>query len=233
MSSLSAAAEKPPDAGVQKGAIAAAMVADSFAMKFAKFIDKTTNGRGIPTVKFLADVEKFMGENKLTIEETIGAYSEMLQMFKLMEGSMTRQKASLKLKMPDIESTLELVLLLKAKRDDEEVLMANYQLSEVVSARARVTCNGTVCLWLGANVMVEYRVEEAIEMLQTNLAKAAEKLTETDEDLGHLKDQITTLEVNMARTFNFNVKLQRQAKGGAKGTAPAKGGTKQAAIEAK
>mmetsp|Transcript_49214 Transcript_49214/g.111641 ORF Transcript_49214/g.111641 Transcript_49214/m.111641 type:complete len:136 (+) Transcript_49214:176-583(+) len=98
MSSLSAAAEKPPDAGVQKGAIAAAMVADSFAMKFAKFIDKTTNGRGIPTVKFLADVEKFMGENKLTIEETIGAYSEMLQMFKLMEGSMTRQKASLKLK---------------------------------------------------------------------------------------------------------------------------------------
>ena len=39
--------------------------------------------------------------------------------------------------MPDIESTLELVLLLKAKRDDEEVLMANYQLSEVVSARAK------------------------------------------------------------------------------------------------
>ena len=56
--------------------------------------------------------------------------------------------------------------MLKQKTDDDEELLANYPLSEVVLARARVlTSANTVCLWLGANVMVEYSLQEAVNML--------------------------------------------------------------------
>lgn len=196
---------------MKKGLIAAAMKQPTY---MEKFLGKTTNPRGIPTIAFIeGDVEKFMADRKGNVEVTIGAYTEMLQKYKLMEGSLTRQKASLKYKMPEIDNTLDLVKMLKAKRDGDEEMLANYPLSEVVLARAKVAVEqGVVCLWLGANVMVEYTVEEAMEMLETNAANAVAKLGETNEDLNHLKDQITTLEVNMARVFNHNVKVQRLAK---------------------
>jgi hypothetical protein len=38
-------------------------------------------------------------------------------------------------------------------------------------------------------------VEDAIAMLQTNASNAADKMEETAEDLAHLKDQITCVEV--------------------------------------
>ena len=41
------------------------------------------------------------------------------------------------------------------------------------------------------------------------VVKPEAKLAETNEDINHLKDQITTLEVNMARVFNYNVKAKR------------------------
>jgi prefoldin subunit 5 len=133
----------------------------------------------------------------------------MLQKYKVMEQSLQRQKVTLKTKMPEITNTLDLVLLLKEKQDDGEEMIASYPLSEIVHARAAVNCNGTVCLWLGANVMVEYTYEEAIAMLERNYKNAEAKLAETNEDINHLKDQITTLEVNMARVFNYNVKAKR------------------------
>ena len=146
---------------------------------------------------------------------TIGAFTEMLQKYKIMEQSLQRQKVTLKSKMPEITNTLDLVLLLKEKQYDGEGMVASYPLSEIVHARAAVKCDGTVCLWLGANVMVEYSYDAAIVMLERNYANAEAKLGETNDDIGHLKDQITTLEVNMARVFNFNVKAKRIGEGGA------------------
>jgi len=174
-----------------------------------KYIGETTNPRGIPTILFINDVDSFLTEKDTSVEHTIGVFSEMLQKYKLMETSLTRQAASLKQKLPEIETTLDLVKMLKFKKDNEEELISNYPLSEVVHARAKVNCNGTVCLWLGANVMVEYTYEEAMAMLEKNESDAIEKQGETAADLNHLKDQITTLEVNMARVFNYNVKVKR------------------------
>lgn len=44
-----------------------------------------------------------------------------------------------------------------------------YKLDENVYSRAIVDNFEKVCIWLGANVMVEYDREEADEMLRTNL----------------------------------------------------------------
>ncbi len=60
--------------------------------------------------------------------------------------------------------------------------------------------------------MVEYNYEEALKTLKDNLRMAVEQLTETNEDLAFLKDQITTTEVNISRTYNHGVKLKREEK---------------------
>jgi hypothetical protein len=69
-----------------------------------------------------------------------------------------------------------------------------------------------VCLWLGANVMLEYPRAEAIELLGQQLRDAKTALATVIDDMGFLRDQITTTEVNMARVFNWDVKERRKAK---------------------
>lgn len=165
-------------------------------------------------MRFIDDVEGFMTTNELTTEVLIGAFTELHQKYKMMEQQLVRQKASLKAKIPDIENTLDLVTILKEKQDEEEEMTVNYPLCDTVHARANVNTNGTVCLWLGANVMVEYSYEEALEMLEKNLTSSRAKLQETSEDQDHLKDQSITLEVVMARVFNHNVKARRLEKVG-------------------
>ena len=60
--------------------------------------------------------------------------------------------------------------------------------------------------------MLEYPVEEAKELLERNLSSAKENLKCTEEDLAFLHDQVTTMEVNVARVFNYRVKLRRREK---------------------
>ncbi len=65
---------------------------------------------------------------------------------------------------------------------------------------------------LQANVMLEYPIEEALELLSTNLERAESMLGHVQEDLDALKDQITTTEVGMARVYNWDVQERRRAK---------------------
>ena len=78
-------------------------------------------------------------------------------------------------------------------------MTCNFLLSDNVWAKARVANNtGKVGVWLGASVMVEYTFEDALKLLNKNLTNAQLKLQSTEEDINFIKDQITTLEVNMA-----------------------------------
>jgi len=68
---------------------------------------------------------------------------------------------------------------------------------------------GKVCLWIGAQTMVEFTYDEAIEMLELQLRQSFEKIQELDEDLYFLRGNSITVEVNMARLFNHRVKLKK------------------------
>lgn len=58
--------------------------------------------------------------------------------------------------------------------------------------------------------MVEFSFDEALEMLKEQLVQSHEKIKELDEDLFFLRGNSITAEVNMARIFNYNVKLKKQ-----------------------
>lgn len=57
--------------------------------------------------------------------------------------------------------------------------------------------------------MVEYDYQEALTLLETQLAQSFAKIQELQEDLYHLRGNSITVEVNMARLFNHSVKLKK------------------------
>ena len=129
---------------------------------------------------------------------------ELHQKYKFMEGQLIRQKASLKGKLPEIKRTLEMVAMLKQKHDgNNKEVETNFLVSDNIWAKAKLpNTSGKVGLWLGANVLVEYNFADAIALLGKNLHNAQTKLAETEDDLDYLKEQTTTMEVNIARVYN-------------------------------
>ena len=130
-------------------------------IKMATILSGEKNARGIPYVAFIDSVEGTLATTTDgTVEKLIGAMNELHQKFKILEGHKARTKASMKLKIPEIKRTLQLVRHIKEKHEASEDFGAHYSLSEMLYGRAKVTPDGTVCLWLGANVMVEYPYDE-------------------------------------------------------------------------
>jgi len=161
---------------------------------------------GIPEAVFLEEVDTFMkGE---TAEEVLKRLDEQHQKFKFMLANFDNKKKRLKGQIPDITTTLESVKHLKSKRDAGPI-ETKFLLSDQVYAKAVVPPTSRVCLWLGANTMLEYDIEEAEELLVKNLGDAKTSLEKLEDDIDFLRDQITTTEVNMARVYNWNVKNKK------------------------
>ena len=160
------------------------------------------NSKKIPKVVFIENTEAWV--EKYTDDALFQQMMELYQKYQFMEQNLLRARQNLKVKLPDIKKTLEMVLMMKAKYESEaKAIDTNFLLSDNIWARAKVpNTTGKVGLWLGANVMVEYTYDEAIKLLGKNLANAEAKIKETEDDLDFLKDQLTTSEVNMARIYN-------------------------------
>eukprot|EP00930_Biecheleria_cincta_P100574 TRINITY_DN9218_c0_g2_i2.p1 TRINITY_DN9218_c0_g2~~TRINITY_DN9218_c0_g2_i2.p1 ORF type:complete len:242 (+),score=71.41 TRINITY_DN9218_c0_g2_i2:186-911(+) len=132
-----------------------------------------------------------------------------------MQSSLTAQRASLKQKLPDIMAagdTVNHLVERKEKAQEDEATEYTYQLADCIWSKASAPPSNSVCLWLGANCMLEYTLDEAVELLRTNEANAKTTLKSLEEDMAFLRDQITTTEVNIARTHNFGVKQRQLAK---------------------
>ena len=107
-----------------------------------------------------------------------------------MEQQLLRARQNLRVKLPDIKKTLEMVALLKKKSESaDKTVETNFLVSDNIWAKAKIPNDtGKVGLWLGANVMVEYTYDDAVKLLCKNLAQVEEKLAETDGDIDYLKD---------------------------------------------
>eukprot|EP01035_Chromulina_nebulosa_P023673 gene23673-30703_t len=173
-------------------------------------ITEGKNPRGIPTSRFIENVEEFLGADTMTIESALGAFNELYSKYKYMESSFERSKNVYKSKIPEIEQTVELIKLMIKRRDEGEEMVTNYSLCDTIYAKAKVDTDcGKVFLWVGASTMVEYSYEEAVELLELQLVQAHLKIKELMEDLYHLRGNSITVEVNMARLFNHSVKLRK------------------------
>ena len=113
------------------------------------------------------------------------------------------------MKIPDLENSLKLIQQLLKKKEEGESGTVRYSLADNIYAKAELDYEGTVNLWLGANVMLEYTYEEAIEFLAKNESRANSEAVEVEKDLAFVRDQIVTCEVLQSRIYNWDVRRRR------------------------
>lgn len=163
----------------------------------------------IPEMEFIDDVAVHMKGRDVTA--TLQELDERLQKYKFLEINLHQKRARIRRQMPDLEKSIEVIKLLETGNE----LNSHFLMSSQLYSKARIPPTKTVCLWLGANVMLEYPLEEAKALLTKNLSTSSGNLKQIDGDLEFLRDQITTSEVNLARIYNWNVKrLQSQKAAG-------------------
>ena len=92
-----------------------------------------------------------------------------------------------------------------------EPVQTHFELSDGIFVRASIPPTSTVCLWLGANVMVEYPFDDAVSLLENNLQAAENNLKTTKENLNYLRDQLNTADVNLSRVYNYHVQSVRKS----------------------
>ncbi|KAL9557806.1 peptide chain release factor 1 [Mucor bainieri] len=168
----------------------------------------TSNPRGIPSSPFVERVEDYVSEAE-PVEIVLKKFQEAISKYKFMEVNLLQRRKVLEEKIPEIEKTIAMVDLLTEKQDSQEPLYTDFELNDTLYAKAKIEATGSVYLWLGANVMLEYTCEEAKDLLTSKLDTAKNSLKNTLEDLEFLRSQITTMEVNTARVYNWDVKQRR------------------------
>lgn len=168
---------------------------------------------GIPTAEFVEDVDEFMrrSENSDSAETVLHRLEEQHSKYKFMEYNLNTKKSRLKSQIPDIHTTLNIVKHMQSKKDSQEPMQTHFQMSDNLFVAATVPPTDKVCLWLGANVMLEYNLDDAEALLKKNQEVAIKSLEQVEEDLGFIRDQTTTIEVNMARVYNWDVKRRQAA----------------------
>ncbi|XP_026191431.1 uncharacterized protein LOC34617534 [Cyclospora cayetanensis] len=174
--------------------------------------------RSIPGAKFIEKVETFVGAcNPMAVE---CLFKELLQKYRFMERSLLGQKDTLRAKTIAIKETMDAIKMLQTHRDKareggDGELKTHLQLAETIHVEATVPPTDTVCLWLAADVVVEYTLEEAEEVLSRSLKFATKYIEEAETDMEWLRTQITMTEVNIARVHNFAVLKRDQERAAA------------------
>ncbi|CAM8903037.1 unnamed protein product [Rhodiola kirilowii] len=165
--------------------------------------------RGIPAAAFVEDVQTYLTQLGLDVNSALAFLQERLQQYKMVEMKLLAQQRELQTKIPDIEKCLAVVATLQEKKGFDEPILADFEVSEGIYSRARIEDTDSVCLWLGANVMLEYTCKEAITLLKNNLENANGSLEVLIADLQFLRDQVTITQVTIARVYNWDVHQRR------------------------
>eukprot|EP00208_Stichococcus_sp_RCC1054_P007184 CAMPEP_0206141858 /NCGR_PEP_ID=MMETSP1473-20131121/14422_1 /ASSEMBLY_ACC=CAM_ASM_001109 /TAXON_ID=1461547 /ORGANISM="Stichococcus sp, Strain RCC1054" /LENGTH=167 /DNA_ID=CAMNT_0053536587 /DNA_START=147 /DNA_END=647 /DNA_ORIENTATION=+ len=154
-------------------------------------------GPSIPEAKFIEDVEKELAGKPA--EDAIAQLNEHYQIYTMWEQRLMQRRAQLSGKLPEIQKTLDALLMLQKRREEEQEVLFHFGLGAQVYAKARVKPTTKASLWLGAGVMLEYPIDEAVQLLEQNLGNCKANLETAKKDVDLIKDFKTTTEVNIAR----------------------------------
>jgi len=166
----------------------------------------------VPTVEFVADVDAFMSEpeHANNAQLVLRRLEETYNKLKISEANNMNTKRRLKAQITEFDNSLRMLEELKRRRDAGKDMTTQFRLADHVFASAKVPPSDKVGLWLGASVMLEYTLEEGDTLLKQKLQKAENSLETTNLIIDSIRENVTTMEVNMARIFNWDVK-RRQA----------------------
>lgn len=165
-----------------------------------------TNTRNIPEVAFIDNVSEWV--DNYTSELIVDYLTQYWNKYKYMKSQINQHIEKIKDKIPGVEKTLEAINYLEKKQKGSTVNV-DYMISNNLWGKAELTVTDSVYVWLGADVMCEYSLNEAKDMLNKNLSNANSIIKNDMEDLRFITDQITICEVNLARVYNEDVKRKQ------------------------
>ena len=167
-----------------------------------------TTPMGIPEAEFIDDI-KSVAPKVEDAERIYKERTELMQKYRLLESHFLEKQQRLKRSRPEVAENLNAVRKLAALAEKGETT-TRFQLSESLYSTATINSQSTVCLWLGANLMVEYPFDEAEELLAKNLAGLDAQIEEIGNNLVFLRDQIITTEVTLSRIVNYMIQLNKK-----------------------
>lgn len=111
----------------------------------------------VKKAEHIDDLEKFL-QGK-SVESVLQDFNIQHRKFKMLEQQVQQRRVKMMGKLPEIEKALSTVNVLIERGSEETVI--DYELAESVYAKAKIKQVKAVNLWLGADVMVEYSLDEA------------------------------------------------------------------------
>lgn len=123
-------------------------------------------------------------DNGGDVEKVLRRLDEQHSKYKFMEYNFISKRRRLKSQIPNLTRSLNMVRKLQSQKLDMET---EFLLSEQVYMKAVIPPTETVCLWLGANVMLEYSLKDAEDCLVSNISGATKFLEFVEHDLDFLR----------------------------------------------
>lgn len=123
-------------------------------------------------------------ENSGNVDKVLKKLDDQHAKYKFMEYNLLSKRKRLRSQIPDLKRSLSMIEKLETEKEEFET---QFLLSDQVYAKAVIPPTNTVCLWLGANVMLEYGLDDAKELLQQNITAANRNLGYVEHDIDFLR----------------------------------------------
>ncbi|EAN34165.1 Prefoldin subunit family protein [Theileria parva strain Muguga] len=174
-------------------------------MSYLEFISTNESKSNVPEAKFIDCMEKFVGERNSA--ELTQVAKELLAKYRFMEKNSTAKMGLIKDKLPELKDAIYTLEKLKKKKEsgDKSDVITYFKISDTLYSEARIPYTESAFLWLGANTMVEYPIDDAIKLLTDQHNGIEQLIQEMDVELDWIKRQITCTEITVARLHNFTV----------------------------
>ncbi|KAL7677709.1 hypothetical protein ACOME3_003947 [Neoechinorhynchus agilis] len=163
------------------------------------------NSIGAPSVIFIKDVKSFMEDGGKDTNQVLSQFAMTLQKYSIMIQNLKNRVSNYEEQIPEMESSLEIVKLAKVNKSEGRKMDVFVNLTDDVSVKGIVPATDKVLLWLGANVLAEYSLDEAETFLNKSISDLKNAAEVCSNDIEFLQKQITVIEVNTSRVYNYGV----------------------------
>lgn len=148
-------------------------------------------------------------EPGMTAEATIGAFRNLSGKYENMLNHLAMREMRIAEKIEEISKSIDAISHLASHPNDE--LTVQYELGDTMFASARLPAGTKVNLWLGANVMLEYELEDAKNLLGEKLVDNKAALAKIKHDQMFVREQITVLQVSTSRLVNHIIESRKKS----------------------
>ena len=159
---------------------------------------------GIPAAEFYPNIEDVVKTPEEATSLLIQKQQD-LKNYKSIEYQLVEKRQRLLKNRPGVQGDLDAVKRI-GKMTDQGETKCQFPLADSLYSTAVLDKTSRVALWLGANLLVEYTLEEAQQIYQESLDSLDKQLKETEEAMMFARNQITVTEVAVTRLANFIAK---------------------------